>query len=96
MFDLEAIASTIEVVEIAQIPARILFNAVRSNSSLVDEAKSAVEVYDVPLLPTMLGDRVAFSRSVIYGMNAQEYEPTGKAAREVSLLYKYIAKEMEI
>lgn len=65
MFDSEAIASTIEVTEIAQIPARILFNAVRSNSSLVDEAKSAVEVYDVPLVPTMLGDRVAFSRSVI-------------------------------
>lgn len=29
-------------------------------------------------------------------MNAQEYEPTGKDAREVSLLYNYIAKEMEI
>ena len=96
MFDSEAIQSTILVTEMAQIPARILFNAVRANSSLIDEAKSAVDVYGVPCVPCTLGDRVDFSRSVIYGMNAQEYEPSGKAAREVNALYKYIAKELEV
>ena len=96
MFDSEAIESTILVTEMAQIPARILFNAVRSNSSLIDEAKSAIEVYGVTCAPCTLGDRVDFSRSVIYGLNAQEYKPTGKAAREVNALYKYIAKELEV
>ncbi|RKU22878.1 chromosome partitioning protein ParA [Candidatus Poribacteria bacterium] len=96
MFDSEAIQSTILITEMAQIPVRILFNAVRANSSLIDEAKSAVEVYNVPFAPCMLGDRVTFTRSVIYGMNAQEYEPTGKAASEVNALYKYVSKELEV
>lgn len=96
MFDSEAIQSTILVAEMAQVPVRILFNAVRSNSSLIDEAKSAVEVYGVPCVPCTLGDRVDFARSVIYGMNVQEYEPSGKAASEVNALYKYIAKELEV
>ena len=96
MFDSEAIQSTIFVTEMAETPARILFNAVRANSSLIDEAKSAVAVYGVPFAPCMLGDRVTFTRSVIYGMNAQEYEPTGKAASEVNALYKYVSKELEV
>ena len=33
--------------------------------------------------PCTLGDRVAFSHSVVDGITAQEYEPTGKASREV-------------
>ena len=96
LFDSEAIQSTILITEMAQIPARILFNAVRANSSLIDEVKSAVEVYGVPFAPCLLGDRVTFTRSVIYGMNAQEYEPTGKAASEVNALYKYVSKELEV
>ena len=96
VFDAEAIESTIDVAEMAKIPVHIFFNAVDTRSSMIDETKSAVEVYDVPLVPTMFGDRVAFKRSVIYGLNAQEFEPSGKAAREVSLLYNYISKEMEI
>ena len=96
LFDSEAIQSTILVTEMAQIPARILFNAVRANSSLIDEAKSAVAVYGVQIAPCMLGERVTFTRSVIYGLNAQEFEPTGKAAREVNALYRYIVKEMEV
>lgn len=96
MFDLEAIESTILVTSLAKIPARILFNAVRANSSMIDEAKNAVGVYDVECAPCTLGDRVTFSRAIVGGMSAQEYEPSGKASREVLALYKYINKELEV
>lgn len=96
MFDLEAIESTILVTEMAKTPARILFNAVRANSRIIDEAKSAVEVYDVPCSPCTLGDRVTFSRAIVGGMSAQEFEPSGKASREVLALYRYVDKELEV
>ena len=96
LFDAEAIEETIIAAEMAKIPAHIFFNAVDSRSSLIDETKSAVEVYDVPLVPTMLGDRVAFKRSVIYGLAVQEFEPSGKAAHEVNALYKYVSRELEV
>lgn len=96
LFDLEAIESTILVTEMARVPARILFNAVRANSSMIDEAKSAIGAYDVPCVPCTLGDRVTFSRAIVGGMSGQEFEPSGKASREVLALYRYIDKELEV
>ena len=96
VFDAEAIESTIIATSMAKTPAHIFFNAVDSRSSLIDETKNAVEVYDVPCAPCMLGDRVAFKRSVIYGLGVQEFEPSGKAAREVKALYKYVSNSLEV
>ena len=61
---------------------------------MIDKTKDAVEEYDAPCAPCMLGDRVAFKRSVIYGLGVQEFEPTGKAASEVNALYKYVSNSL--
>ena len=94
IFDLEAMGSTVEIGYSAKIPMRVAFNAVRSRSSTLIQAKKAIEVYDVPFAPCIIGDRVAFSHSLIDGRTAQEYEPSGKASHEIQALYHYIAKEM--
>ena len=96
IFDVEAIESTILATQMANTPARIFFNEVDLTSTIIDEVKMAVEEYDVPCAPCMFGDRVVFKRSVIYGLGVQEYEPSGKAAREVNALYKYLSKEIEV
>ena len=94
-FDLDAIRSTINVGRQAEIPMRILFNAVRSQGSRFYNAKKAVSPYGVETLPCYLGDRVAFEDSILTGQSVLEYEPTGKAAREVNVLYNQIMDIME-
>lgn len=94
-FDLEAIGSTINIGKMAGVEMRVVFNAVKARSSMLDKAKKAVEVYGVPTAPCILGDRVAFSHAVIDGKTAQEFEPKGKASGEVRALYRYIMKELE-
>ena len=96
LFDAEAIEETITASTMAKTPAHIFFNSVDRRSSLIDETKDAVQEYDVPCAPCMLGDRVAFKRSVIYGLGVQEFEPSGKAASEVNALYKYVSNKLEV
>jgi cellulose biosynthesis protein BcsQ len=58
--------------------------------SLVAEAIQAIAAYDVPVAPVHLGQRAAFVHALTAGQVAQEYEPGGKAAEEVSRLYMWI------
>ena len=94
-FDLKAIEKTIVVGNMAKCPMRIVFNAVRARSSMLDPAKRAVQVYDVDAAPCIIGDRVVFSHSVMEGLSVMEYEPKGKASIEIQALFRYISKEME-
>ena len=95
IFDLEAVGDTIQIANIAKVPIRVVLNGVKPSGSVVFKAKKALEIYDVPCAPCTLGDRVAFSHSVVDGITAQEYEPKGKASREVGVLYSYLSKELE-
>ena len=96
LIDLQAITSTINVIRLANVPARIVFNAVPSRGDRVEQAREAVKVFDVPCAPCNVGDRVAFIDSYNAGLTAQEYEPRGKASREISDLYTYISAEMGV
>ena len=96
LVDLEAIPSTVNVIRIANVPARIVFNAVSSRGNRVDQAREAVKVFDIPCAPCNIGDRVAFIDSYNAGLTAQEFEPRGKASQEIQDLYAYISNEMEV
>jgi len=96
LIDLQAITSTINVIRLANVPARIVFNAVPSRGDRVDQAREAVKVFDVPCAPCEIGNRIAFSDSYNAGLTAQEYEPRGKASHEIRELYTYISTEMGV
>ena len=97
MFDLEAIEATIDIGKMANVEMRIVMNAVSSRSSMIDLAREAVEVYEVPCAPCVIGDRVAFSKSVVDGQTVQEYKPQDKKATdEILSLYEYVCQEMGV
>jgi len=96
LIDLQAITSTINVIRLANVPARIVFNAVPARGDRALQAREAVKPFDVPCAPCDVGDRVAFSDSYNAGLTAQEYEPRGKASHEIQNLYKYISAEMGV
>lgn len=96
LIDLQAITSTINVIRLANVPARIVFNAVPSRGDRADQARKAVEVFDVPCAPCVVGDRVAFMDAYNASLTVQEYEPRGKASHEITDLYAYISSEMGV
>ena len=96
LIDLQAITSTINVIRLANVPARIVFNAVPARGDRVDQAREAVKVFEVPCAPCSVGNRIAFVDAYNAGLTAQEYEPRGKASREIRDLYTYISTEMGV
>ncbi len=92
ILDLRAIGSTVDLVKLAKAKACIVLNAVPSRGTLADEAVEAVSSYGVKVLPVRIGQRAAFVHALTAGQTAQEYEPNGKAAKEIKDLYIAICK----
>ena len=89
ILDLRAIRHTIALVQIVAKPVAVVLNSVPSRGSLASEAAQALEGYDITVCPESLGQRSAFIHSLTAGLTAQEYEPDGKAAREVRRLTQW-------
>jgi chromosome partitioning protein len=89
ILDLRAIGATLDIARLAKKPAAVVLNAVPARGSLAAEAIEAIAAYDVPVAPVHLGQRAAFVHALTAGQVAQEYEPGGKAAEEVSRLYMW-------
>lgn len=96
ILDLRAIGSTIDLAKLAGKPAIVVLNNVPPRGSLADEAIQAVTGYGVEVAPIHLGYRAAFQHSLTAGLTVQEYEPNGKAAEEVTQLYKWLCEQVSI
>ena len=96
LIDLQAIGSTIDIIRLARIPAHIVLNSVPARGDLGDQARRAVDIYDVPCAPCEIGHRIGFVHAYNAGLTVQEYEPRGKASNEIRELYRYVAKEIGI
>jgi hypothetical protein len=48
----------------------------------------------VPVAPVAIIQRAALSHALVGGMTATETEPDGKAAKEVSTLWRFVEKEL--
>ena len=96
IFDLQAIGSTMKIVHMADVASSIVLNFVHPQSTMLIEARRAVKGYNTDCAPVTLGQRVAFSHALIDGKAVQEFNPKSKASTEITALYKYVAKQMEI
>jgi chromosome partitioning protein len=95
-FDLEAIASTVQLARLAGKPAIVVLNAAPIRGSLIDEARQAIATYSVAVAPTVLHQRAAYSNAVIDGRTAGEYEPGGKAAGEIAALFGWLEQQARL
>lgn len=89
-FDLEAIETTLLLVQTARKPAYVVLNAVPPQGSIVEEATAGLVSSGAKVAPHQITQRAAFAHAVIDGRTAQEFEPRGKAAREVNALYVWM------
>jgi chromosome partitioning protein len=75
----------------------VILNAVSPNFSVTEEAARTITgEFGFPVDDVRLGSRVAYSRCMIGGQTVPEYEPEGKAAREVAKLYKWVCRLVDM
>jgi chromosome partitioning protein len=91
-FDLDAIASTLEIAKAANTPAAVVINAAAPRGRLAEEARSALTRQGAIVIETVLHQRAAYSHAVIDGRSVHEYEPNGAAAAEIDKLYHHITR----
>lgn len=96
ILDLRAIGATVDIIRLANVPAIVILNAVPPRTTLADEARAAITSYDIETAPCQLGQRIAFVHALTAGLTAQEYEPNGKAAKEINDLYTYVAQQIGV
>ena len=94
ILDLRAIGTTVDLAKLAGKPAQIILNAVPPRGSLGDEASAAVSSYGLSVAPVRIGHRVAYIHALTVGQTAQEYDPSGRAAEEISQLYKWTCTQV--
>jgi chromosome partitioning protein len=87
-FDLDAMVSTLVIVRATGKPAAIVLNAARRGKRKVAEAREALESIGATVLQTVVHDWVALEDALVDGRAVHEYDPQGKAAEEVALLYR--------
>ena len=97
ILDLRAIGATAEVVQVVKArAASIVLNAVPAargldcEHGLTAEARRALAVYNLPVAPVAIGNRVALAHALIDGRAVTEFEPHGKAAGELRTLFNHV------
>lgn len=98
-FDLRAIGRTLDMLESAGVAYSVLMNCTPPKmsgveSGIVTEARRALE--GRPTCPVSIVQRAALSHALISGGAVHEYEPSGKAAKEISQLWQWIKTELKM
>ena len=97
IMDLRAMRKTVELLKLVKVPAFAVLNNVPPYGAIADEAAETITTdLGLPVCPVRLGDRVAYNRCLITGQVAQEFEPHGKAAREVEQLYMWTCEQLRM
>jgi chromosome partitioning protein len=97
IMDLRALRKTAELLQHVKKPVYAVLNGVAVHGSVSDGvARAITESFDMPVADIRMAMRVAYNRCLITGNTAQEYEPEGKAAREVAKFYKWACGRVDM
>jgi chromosome partitioning protein len=91
IMDLRAMRKTTDLLKHIKKPTYAVLNGVSvQGSAALGTEKAIAAEFKIDVCPIRLGDRVAYSRCLISGLSAQEYEPDGKASREAHRFHKWV------
>jgi chromosome partitioning protein len=91
--DLEAVGSTVDIVNRAKRQRVFVVNKARRNSVLTADIADALQRHG-DVVPVLIEDRLDYRTGMIQGKTAQEYAPKGKAATEMRDLWGYVAEKL--
>jgi chromosome partitioning protein len=93
-FDLTAASSSAEIAKAAHRRAAFVLNSCLVRAPEVSDARTVLMSYGFPVAPVEIGQRQAFARAVASGQAVTEFDPQGKAAAEITELWRWIAKQL--
>jgi chromosome partitioning protein len=97
ILDLRAIGATARIAKLAGKSAFVILNALPPNApKLLADARAAVAVHGLDVAPVTLQQRAAFAHALTAGKTADEYEPNGKAAEEITQLFQWLWEEITV
>ena len=94
LFDLDGVRLAVEQVAASGTPGAIVLNACPpgrgvGESSITVEARRALQEAPLPVAPVSITQRAAFAHALIAGAAVHEFEPDGKAAKEIAALWRW-------
>lgn len=93
IYDLETVATTAELVGYAGgQPVAVILNGVPPRGTKGEQAADVIRSLTLLVCPASFGYRAAFNDAGALGLTAAEYEPEGKAAREIEQVYEFMSK----
>ena len=96
ILDLEAVSTSFDLVQATGTPVFVVLNGVAPQGREADDAAAAIAGLGIDVAPTRLVNRVAYARSLVTGLTSQEFQPKGKAAKEVSDLNAFTCAYLHI
>lgn len=92
--DLRAAGATVDLVERSGKPLVFVVNAATARAKISFEAAVALSQHGT-VAPVMVHNRTDFASSMIDGRTVMETDPNGKSAKEIELLWGYLADRLE-
>ena len=89
-FDLAAIDSAVDIVKAAGVPTVFVLSACPSRAPEIKETREVLAKYGLPISPFEIIDRRAYSRAIASGRAVTEFDPDGKAAGEIRILWSWL------
>jgi chromosome partitioning protein len=92
VMDLRAMRNTIRLCQVRAVTPYFVLTQIPAQGTLREEAATALTQLGAKVLPEGLGRRDVFHHCLVDGRAVLEYEPKGKAAQEVTALYRAICQ----
>jgi len=94
--DLRALQHSTDLLQLAQVPGAVVLNAVPYQGSHGEEATQVLSSVGLTVIPCQVRHRAAHYNAATAGQTALEYEPKGKAAREIRALWGYLVDQLSL
>jgi chromosome partitioning protein len=99
LFDLDGVRSAVELVAGSGTPGAIILNACPpgrgvGEASVTVEARKALQGAPLSVVPVSITQRAAFAHALNSGAAVHEFEPDGKAAKEIAALWQYLEEKL--
>ena len=92
--DLRAVAGTVDMVERAHCAMVFVLNAANLRAKITADAVVALSQHGT-VAPSFVQHRGDFASSMIDGRTVQELAPSGRSAKEIGLLWDYLAGQLD-
>ena len=94
--DLDAVAASVRIATASGKPFAVVISAAPVAGVEVAEMRAALVGANVAVAPVVLHQRKAFSSRMQEGRTATEHEPDGKAAAEITALFRWLCEQVRL